>query len=165
MINIIIPLENEIPKNKIVFLAGPIQGAPDYHNEIISYFIKNAPDKNFTIASPKKDYKHNDFNHQKQVDWETKFLNAASKNGIIIFWLAKEVENVKGRAYAQTSRFEISEWLVKSSLDKNIEIFIGIEEGFSGDVYIKHRATKDLNYKKPIYNDLNKMLDDIIKII
>lgn len=149
---------------KTVFLAGPIQGAPKWHEKAIEHLAKYVKDKTFTVACPKKNYQEGKFVYNLQVDWETHYLNAASKNGVIVFWLANEATKVEGRQYAQTTRFELAEWLTKASIDPSIQLMIGIENGFSGDRYIKQRA-KDLHYTKTVYTDLVTLLNDLIKTI
>lgn len=103
----------------LIFLAGPILGAERWQNKAAELLEKLALDIN--IASPR--YIGNDqdiigdfFPEEKphsQIDWETYHLNKAGKNGVILFWLAKESEHFCDRAFAQTSRFELSEWKEK----------------------------------------------------
>jgi hypothetical protein len=61
---------------------------------------------------------------------------------VILFWLAREAESVPGRAYAQTTRFELAEWKVRHERD-GVRLAVGIEEGFSGARYICHRLGQD----------------------
>jgi hypothetical protein len=83
------------------------------------------------------------FVYDKQVDWETEHLARAAQNGVILFWLAKEPEHIDGRAYAQTTRFEIAEWKSRCQADPTIRIVIGIEESFPGARYIRRRYSQD----------------------
>ena len=124
----------------VVFLAGPIQGAPDWQQKAIAYFQKHAP--SLHIASPRSDYIDTEFVYAKQVDWESHFLKRASDNGVVLFYLANEVEHIPGRAYAQTSRFELGEWVTKHQW-WDTKLVIGIENGFSNGRYIKRRLSQD----------------------
>jgi len=133
---LIVPEYSDI-QGPLVFLAGPIQGAEDWQNKAIDILRENAPDLN--IASPRREYLTGEFVYEKQVDWETHYLQRASENGCIMFWLAKEKEHFCHRAYAQTTRFELAEWTTKKLSRDYINIVIGIEEGFTGAKYIKHR--------------------------
>ncbi len=133
------PTHQEV-EGPVVFLAGPIQGAPDWQKNAISIIQRLNPA--VTIANPRVEYLDGEFVYEKQVDWETEYLNRAAKNGAILFWLAREQEHIPERAYAQTSRFEIAEWKARREKTK-FNLIIGIEEGFSGARYIRRRVAQD----------------------
>ena len=124
----------------VVFLAGPIQGACDWHAEAINWFSTHAAHLN--VASPRATYRPGEFEYARQVDWETHHLRRAAEQGVILFWLACEFQSVAGRSYAQTSRFELAEWKVRHERD-GARLVVGIEEGFSGARYIRHRFGQD----------------------
>lgn len=127
-------------RGSLIFLAGPIQGAPDWQSEAARWFAAHAPE--LTVASPRRAYLPGEFNYAAQIDWETHHLRAAARDGVILFWLAKEVVNTPGRAYAQTSRFELAEWKVRHERD-GTKLVVGIEAGFSGERYIRRRFGQD----------------------
>lgn len=62
--------------------------------------------------------------------------------GVIGFWLTAQTEETPGRAYAQTSRFELAEWKMRHEYE-GINLTVGIEEGFGNARYIRHRFTQD----------------------
>lgn len=124
----------------VVFLAGPIQGAPYWQADAISWFAEHAP--TISVASPRRPDRSGPFDYAAQVDWETYYLRRAAEGGVILFWLAREAEIVPGRAYAQTSRFELAEWKVRHERDR-VRLVVGVEEGFSGARYIRHRFGQD----------------------
>jgi hypothetical protein len=137
----------------LIFLAGPIQGAPPWHDEAIS--ILHEIDESVSIASPcrrKTKLDRSSFSgpskeftsemYNEQVDWETRYLNQAAKNGVIIFWLAKEERHICARAYAQTSRFELGEWKERSRWTK-AKLVVGVEKGFTNERYIRRRLAQD----------------------
>ncbi len=136
---IIVPHEAEI-SGPLVFLAGPIQGAEDWHSQAIAQLRALNPRLN--IASPRGEYPPGTFDYGHQVDWETKHLRRAAENGVILFWLAKEKEHSCERAYAQTTRFELAEWKMHHERD-GVRLVVGIEEGFSNERYIRRRLTQD----------------------
>ncbi len=123
-----------------IFLAGPIQGALDWQASATELIHKLSPKTN--IANPRREYLDGEFVYAKQVDWETHFLNLASRNGVILFWLAKEHTHNPERAYAQTTRFELAEWKVKHERD-GVKLALGIEPGFSNERYIRRRFEQD----------------------
>jgi hypothetical protein len=128
----------------VIFLAGPIQGAISWHKDAIG--ILQSMDEHIHIASPKrpwtsdKDFSEKDYN--EQVDWETHFLRRAGQEGVILFWLARELEHWCDRAYAQTTRFEIGEWK-EYCRREHVKLVIGIENGFTGGKYIRRRFSQD----------------------
>lgn len=79
---------------------------------------------------------------EDQVDWETHFLHRAGRLGVIGFWLAAQTSETPGRAYAQTSRFELAEWKM-NHIFKGTKLTIGIEEGFGNARYIRRRFSQD----------------------
>lgn len=145
---------NIIRPNKLLFLAGAIQGAEDWQQKAIQYLNKYKLD----IANPRRKYIDKKFDYDTQVFWETYYLNMSD---IILFWLPKEIEHIKGRYFAQTSRFELGEWLGKSSYMLNKNIIVGIDEDFIGKRYIINRIKRD--YKNiPIFSSLKDSCDYII---
>lgn len=150
----------------IIFLAGPIQGSTEWHEEFIERLQRALKyikiNKNIIICSPKrlkKDYK---FDYNEQIDWESYYLEKSGKQGIIVFWLAKESEKIDGRSYAQTTRFEIGEWWSKGQKIKDFKIVIGAEQGFDGVKYITKKFTDSYpNFK--MNTNIDDMITEIIK--
>ncbi|MBI4751633.1 MAG: hypothetical protein HY774_24390 [Acidobacteria bacterium] len=123
----------------LVFLAGPIQGA-HWQDTAIEYLSRIAPDLH--IASPRRTYFDGEFVYEAQVDWETTFLRRAAQNGVVMFWLAKEVHHQCDRAFAQTTRFELGEWKVRHE-QTACKLVVGIEDGFTNARYIRRRFAQD----------------------
>lgn len=143
----------------LVFLAGPIQGAEDWHKTAIELILKQNPSIN--IASPRGDYSGREFDYNTQVDWETHYLNKASKTGAILFWLAKEKEHMCDRAFAQTTRFELAEWITKYGQERDLKLSIGIEPGFPGERYLRKRIGQN-HPEIQIYSTLNDVCRDVV---
>ncbi|MCX6728642.1 MAG: hypothetical protein NTV39_02655 [Candidatus Saccharibacteria bacterium] len=125
----------------VIFLAGPIQGAPDWQSEARKIIHKI--DESIVVASPRGDFKKSkSFVYEKQVDWETHYLREAGKNGVVLFWLAGQTTDTPGRSFAQTSRFELAEWKVRHERD-GVKLTIGIDENFGNARYIRRRFSQD----------------------
>lgn len=146
----------------LIFLAGPIQGAEDWQKTAIDLIRKE--NRSLNIASPRGDYSKRKFDYNKQVDWETYHLNLAAKSGAILFWLAREKEHMCDRAYAQTTRFELAEWVIKHIFNKKIKLFIGIEVGFTGVRYLRRRMEQDCP-EIIIYPTLDDVCKNVAKIL
>lgn len=124
----------------IIFLAGPIQGGPDWQAPAAR--LIHAINPNIVVASPRKEYPEGTFIYERQVDWETHFLRAAGRTGVVAFWLATQVEETPGRSYAQTTRFELAEWKMRHEYE-GTKLTIGVEEGFGNARYIRRRFSQD----------------------
>lgn len=132
----------------MVFLAGPIQGAPMWQETAIRRLSRKS---SCHIACPRHgiggfaaDYEYDmDSSEFAQYDWETHFLNRTATNGVILFWLAKEEYHVPGRSYGQTTRQELFEWKERMMNGKG-RIVLGIEKGWTGERYIRRRLSQDL---------------------
>lgn len=95
----------------LVFLAGPIRGAPDWQKSTAAELLLHRPD--IEVASPRR-YTESDFRYEEQVVWEKKQLRRSAKFGAAVFWFAAQdftLPYEPGRSYAQTSRIEIGRLL------------------------------------------------------
>lgn len=120
----------------LVFLAGPIQGAPDWQSRAIDLM----PEEDWVVANPRTNPPwHGDY--EGQVDWETRHLAYAARYGCVMFWLCREAEHRCDRAFGQTSRFELGEWFGRSMAEytANSRLVVGIEPGFTNERYIRRR--------------------------
>lgn len=145
----------------VIFLAGPIQGAPDWQSEAATKIHRM--DSSIVVASPRRDYPDGTFVYEKQVDWETHFLRAAGRRGVICFWLATQTVETPGRAYAQTTRFELAEWKMRHEYD-GVKITLGVEEGFGNARYIKRRISQDCPDVK-IADNLDEMCQNAVELV
>jgi len=142
---------------KLIFLAGPIQHEDDWQTDAIDYI--RSIDKDVHIASPKR-ADHGDFD--EQVDWETTHLRRAGENGVVLFWLAKEVKHDCSRVFAKTTRLELFEWKMMHTF-KGAQLVVGIENGFTGARYIKRRFSQDCP-DVPICSNLEKTCKKAIEL-
>jgi hypothetical protein len=124
----------------VIFLAGPIQGAPDWQSRAAALLHRADPEVH--IASPRRRYAPGEFRYEEQVDWETHYLRRAGQRGVVLFWLAREAEHHCDRAYAQTTRFELAEWKGRHERE-GANLVVGVEVGFSGARYVRHRFAQD----------------------
>lgn len=132
-----------------VFLAGPIQGGPDWQNQ-------KMPDINgVTWLSPRRlKYEENGFNYSQQVSWET---DALRMSNIVLFWIPKPSEDIPGRSYAQTTRFELGENLARGK-----KVIIGTYKEFPGRKYIEYKAGE---YSNAIGGKVHDSLEECIEVL
>jgi hypothetical protein len=143
----------------LVFLAGPIQGTRDWQAEMVAHLQAIAPA--IDIANPRRGRLESDFAYAEQVDWETEQLARAGRNGVIVFWLAKEAEHDAKRAYAQTSRVELGEWMVRAQQGA-AKLVVGMETGFPGARYIGYRLAQ-MCPQVPVVRDEMKVAALLVK--
>ena len=133
-----------------VFLAGPIQGAPNWQHSIENLFVNGQQNGNVVFLSPRR-LSYDSFNYEEQVLWEKKYMALAD---VILFWIPEEIENVEGRSYAQTTRTEFGEYLARGK-----EIIFGAYKEFPGLRYFESKL-------KQYYGDTYKIhssLEDCLK--
>ena len=166
----------------VIFLAGPIQGAPDWQSKATSTI--HAIDPSIIVASPRRDYPEETFVYEKQVDWETHYLQVAGSLGVIAFWLAAQEQKTSTfrerfslhlrqlfrpatielpRSYAQTTRFELAEWKMHHQYE-GAKITLGIEDGFGNARYIRRRFDQDCPDVK-IASSLPEMCQNAVDLL
>ena len=161
MSRVILPPDYPDSTGPMVFLAGPIQCAPPWQADAIRYLHELMPD--LPIANPRRGYSPGEFEYAAQVDWETHHLRRAAAGGVILFWLANEGTHRCDRAYAQTTRFELAEWKVRHERD-GVKLTVGIEDGFTGARYIRHRFMQDCP-TVPVCDTLRMTCESAVRLL
>ena len=96
----------------VVFLAGPVQGAPDYQTRFAGHLF--TAHEGIVVASPRRlPADQLRFNSDQQVAWEVASRERAYRFGVTAIWFAAQdlADDTypEGRAYAQTTRIELGE--------------------------------------------------------
>lgn len=124
----------------LVYLAGPIEGAPDWQAEAVARLA--ALDPSLNVANPRRELAPGEELASEQIDWETGYLRRAEDNGAVLFWMAAERDHVPWRAYAQIARAQLFEYKARHEL-AGARVVVGIEENFSGGTYIRRRFEQE----------------------
>lgn len=161
MSRVILPPHYPGPVGPVVFLAGPIQGAPPWQAEAAKLLHELLPELH--VANPRRGYAPGEFEYAAQVDWETHHLRRAATDGVILFWLAKEETHFCARAYAQTTRFELAEWKVRHERD-GAKLVVGVDAGFTGAKYIRRRFAQDCP-AVPVCDSLRAACEAAVRLI
>ncbi len=149
--------QKDYSDKKIVFLAGPIKGAPDWQSQA----IKDLADLDIYVANPRRENAAH-FNLDSQIDWESHFLALAD---VIMFWIPQKESDVAGRDYAQTSRFELAEWMAKTRYNRvRKQVVLGIDDSFFGKSYIVKRLETENVPVCQTYNETLKKVRSLLKI-
>lgn len=100
----------DLKDKKLVFLAGPIMGAENWQARAAA----DLADLDVYVADPRREKSEN-FDYDSQVGWESFYLSRAD---VVMFWLPLAAAEIKGRSYAQTTRFELGEWLGRTDFNQ-----------------------------------------------
>lgn len=147
-------------QSPLVFLAGPIQGSPDWQNPTARTLLDHLDD-DVHVASPRRESQEG-FDWDEQVAWEKFHLLRSRTMGVIAFWFAARdhaLEYEEGRDYAQTSRIELGRvagWLDYS----NFPVILGVDPEYSAQGGGNERYIRSLAAEHGIAVHIS--LDDVI---
>jgi len=159
------PNYSDVPKGKsLVFLAGPIQGSPDWQTETAIKMTNYIDDLH--VASPRRIEEGKDFDYKQQVTWEKAHLRRSRELGVIMFWFASQdmaLEYEAGRSYAQTTRIEIGRAFGWHDA-KPFPLVIGFdpqytENGGGSERYIRAMAQES---QIPVLDSLEDTIDQVL---
>lgn len=132
---------------ELVFLAGPIQGAPDWQMDLAPKIIQRRP--GIVVATPRApgNVDRESFDFNEQVDWEDEHLWRAAKLGGIVFYFAAQDARLpyrEGRAYAQTTRIELGKILGWRRF-MPVNVAVGFDPEYKGgsERYIRRMLERD----------------------
>lgn len=159
------PTYSEIPpKSSLVFLAGPIQGSPDWQTPTAERLTAYIDDLH--VATPRISRKDESFDYKKQTSWERAHLTRSRELGVIMFWFAAQdaaLEYEAGRSYGQTTRIEIGRafgWYDHAPF----QMVIGFdpaytENGGGSERYVRGMAEES---GIPVYDSLEDTIDQVL---
>lgn len=128
----------ETLEGPIVYLAGPIQGAVNWHLDAIDYLADRTPDLH--VACPRaRNFRGGPEPH---LAWERAYARRAARDGVILCWLARETAHRCNRAYAAQARFELGDWAARAQRGE-LRLVVGVERGFTGGPYLARRFALD----------------------
>lgn len=162
-----LPPDYHASSKPLIFLAGPIQGAPRWQNAATNLLDSPAAD----IASPRYIGDHEEeigdwvpgLSPEQQIGWETYHLTKAGEKGVILFWLSREETHYCNRAFAQTTRFELGEWKQRH-LANGARLVVGIDPSFPGGGYIQYRLSQECP-GIPIRPTLESACTEVLELI
>src|SRR3989344_2086457 len=134
--SVIIPKTYVRVAKPLIFLAGPIRGAPNWQDEAIPMLLKKNP--NIFIVSPRRGIRPAIETHILTGDekyfhrlraWERHYLDIAGHNpdtkGVIMFWLPGETEHNCEKSYGAMTRVELGQAMESYRRDKRTRFCIG----------------------------------------
>lgn len=139
----------------LIFLAGPVKGAPNWQDEAVDILF--SLEKDIMVALPKREIEDKiakyvivgDENYfPRQRAWERHYLDIASRTGTILFWLPGEIEHKCEKAYGAMTRFELGLTLGWYKYNKEISFCVGTDLKFSEFYTIHYDLQRDAPDKK-----------------
>lgn len=170
MAGVIVPNIYVRDVNKLIFLAGPIRGAPNWQDEAIRILLpKNSE---LIIATPRRGIRESfagsvlpgDNNYfKRQRLWERHYLETASKRGAILFWLPGEAEHNCAKSYGAMTRLELGQWMTNYRHDNRVRFCVGSDGKFSELDIIRIDLALDAPDKR-ILGTLEETCDEALRL-
>jgi hypothetical protein len=153
--------------DKAIFLAGPIQGAPDWQSSAVEV-ISDVYDghQELHLFNPRRDVSPATFDskmYAEQVKWEQDHLAMAARIGGQLFWFEPQDHALpypEGREYAKMTKKELVMALGAVIFGRPVKFSIGIHPDF-GELERYYRTTLD-RLGVPIYSTLPNTCKSII---
>ena len=154
----------------LIFLAGPIRSAPNWQDEAIEILFSQEP--NLIIASPRRGIRDNISKYvmkgeenyfPRQRAWERHYLDLASKNGAILFWLPGEEKHDCNKVYGAMTRVELGEWMTNYRHDTSVKFCIGTDGKFPEMNTIEYDLNLDAPDKK-VFNSLEETCTEALRL-
>lgn len=170
MAKLIIPKTYVEVSEPLIFLAGPIRGAPNWQDAAIKYLFSKRED--IAIASPRRGARDDIVNwmvrgnegyFSRQRLWERHYMDLASKTGAIMFWLPGEADHRCEKAYGAMTRVELGEWGTRLSYDPSLRVCFGSDGKFSEIDTIKVDLIANAPDKK-IFDTLEATCDEALRL-
>lgn len=155
----------------LVFLAGPVQGAPDWQSDMAEKLLRSGFEMN--IASPRRTDMDDPairaaFDREAQhaqIDWELRHIHQAIKFGVLVINFAAQdpsLEYPAGRAYAQTTRFETGAAILgQEFFEGTANIAVRIDPLYRGgnDTYTRYIAARN---HIPVVADEGALISEVL---
>lgn len=164
----------------LIFLMGPIRGAPQWQDYAIEVLFDLS--NKIYVASPSKDLREEYLDNsiktgsefERQLEWELFYLKRVTdprKKGCILAWLPAQCDPTEKivsidfpRSYARDTRGELGRWGTGAlSYNPNHKIVVGGEYNFDGIDVIK-RNFLDAKPDFKFYNTLEETCKEAIRV-
>ena len=162
-------VEVELAK-RVIFLAGPIRSAPNWQDKAIELLFKEY--SSLVIVSPRRGVRENiaqyvvtgnDTYFERQRAWEQHYLELASKQGAIMFWLPGEEKHDCNKVYGAMTRIELGQGMTHYKYDNNVRVCFGTDGSFPEFSTIAYDLSIHAKDKK-ILTTLEETCQEAIKV-
>lgn len=150
---------------KMIYLAGSL-GENKWQDKVIELLQTKIDDDTY-IANPYNtdwtEWKPELLTQEEcQTEWEVAHIRIASSIGCILFWMNGNAD--------KKEVYELAEWLTHlkyrklNNPDRPLKLVLGIENGFTGEKYIRQRLAGDLP-DFVIYETLEDTCNAVLEMI
>jgi hypothetical protein len=155
----------------LIFLGGPINGAPNWQDKAVTTILSKAPE--LFVASPRRGVretiaphvlKGNESVFPRQRVWERYYLKLASRKGAIMFWLPGEEAHDPAHSYGAMTRVELGQWMTEYRFDQTVSFCLGSDGHFPGLDPIKYDLSLDAPDKLPLFGSLEETCAEAIRL-
>lgn len=121
----------------VIFLAGPISGAPMWQREAFDLIASRCPDA--VVVSPRRFHSVEHYRYRptdsltgfhRQRAWERHYMDMAAVRGCVLFWLPAPASPLDGLVYGATTRYELGLWTARCHADPSLGLVVGTDGGF-----------------------------------
>jgi hypothetical protein len=143
---------HRVSGSPVIFLAGPIHGAPRWQEAAFRMIAERAPD--VLVASPRRMRSPELYRYRltpgverfhRQRAWERHYMEMAATRGAILFWLPGALHTTEEMVYGATTRYELGLWTARAHADSSL----GLEIGSDGEFPTIHTIAYDLEMELP----------------
>ncbi len=136
----------------VIFLAGPIHGAPAWQPAAFDMIREIAGD--IVVASPRRFHsvEHYRFKQPdtlryfpRQRPWERYLMDLAGRQGCVLFWLPRPRRATGWNGLRRDKRFELGMWAARYSANPGLGLCVGTDGGFP----TIHTIAWDLEHEMP----------------
>jgi len=155
----------------LIFLAGPILGAPNWQDEAVDFLLSQEPSlivvslrRKVREKIARRVLKGDETFFPRQRAWERHYLNMASETGTTLFWLPGEVEHDCSKSYGAMTRFELGQVMASYSEGNPVSFCVGSDGKFSELHIIQYDLSLDVPNKE-IIGTLEETCLEAIKLL
>lgn len=135
-------------EGSLVYLAGPINGAPRWRDKVIKYFFGFEGDLGGEIVAISPERRLDDSLNGyvlknggrlfiRQWEWERFYAKKIlGSKGVVMFWFPGSAENVDN--YGEKAKEEFGVWIQRYLSQRAFELCVGSDGNFPGWEVIRH---------------------------
>jgi hypothetical protein len=133
----------------IIYLIGPIRGAPNWQDEAVNLLLSEEPE--LLVVSPRRGVRDSISKHvlsgkddcfPRQRTWERHYIKKAMEIGSLLIWLPGEKEHRCEKSYGAMTRFELGQ-IFTHNIYRPVSFVIGSDGKFSELDTIKYDLIQD----------------------
>ena len=134
----------------VIFLAGPMHGAPAWQPRAFDLIRELTDD--VVVGSPRRFHsvEHYRFKQPdtlryfpRQRPWERYLMDLAGRQGCVMFWLPGPAGPLDGMVYGATTRFELGMWAARYAANPSLGLCVGTD----GEFPTVHTIAWDLEHE------------------